>query len=244
MNYYAMLAVLVVVTVAIIGILVFGESFRNTLHNPHPFMSVWSPKDKKVVMRTLYDAMRILGSHEIEMVAMFGTLIGALRHQGLIPWDDDMDFAIRRDQKELLFSLKEELANANIGIVETWAGDLAKLYPLDRPQIGKYPWSWPFIDIFYYHEDGEDIVLNRRSDSQSKISKNDFLPFKKGIFEGFYVNIPNNSDKILMDRYGNEWKNVCVSSDYNHRLEVGQEGGHRARCSDVSLLGSLKPLRM
>ncbi|MCP4727796.1 MAG: LicD family protein [bacterium] len=231
MNYYAIFfIVLAVVVVIVIGILVSRKSLFN-LPNPNPFKSVWSTEDKESVMRTLRNGMRILESHDIEMVAVFGTLIGVLRHKGLIPWDDDLDFAIRRDQKELLFSLKEELAYANIGLVNTGYADWAKLYPLDRPLINNKdnPWSWPFIDIFFYDQDGEDITLS----DGSKVSKRDFLPLKKGVFEGISVYIPNNPDKILGDKYGNDWKDVCISSDYNHRFERKQEGGHRAICTDV-----------
>ena len=234
MNYYIifLVAIAAVALAIIISLLVFRKSpFKHP--NPTPFKSVWTPEDKEGVMRTLQDGMRILESHGIEMVAVFGTLIGVYRHQGLIPWDDDLDFAISRDHKELLFSLKEELAKANIGLVSTGYGDWAKIYPLDRPLIdnGDHPWSWPFIDIFYYDEEGEDIILSLSN--KSKVSKSDFLPFKKGIFEGISVNIPNNSDKLLADRYGRDWKDVCISSDYNHRLERKQEGGHRVNCKDV-----------
>lgn len=231
MNYYAIFILVFSVVVIVIGIVIFRKSIFK-LPNPNPFKSVWSTEDKECVMRTLRDGMRILGSHGIEMVAVYGTLLGVGRHKGLIPWDDDLDFAIKRDQKELLFSLKKELADANIGLVNTGYGDWAKLYPLDRPLIdnGDHPWSWPFIDIFYYDEEVGNITI---SDGDWKGSKSDFLPFKKGVFEGISVNIPNNLSKFLSDRYGKDWKDVCISSDYNHRLERKQVGGHRARCVDV-----------
>ena len=235
MHKYAIFLIVVITIVAAIAItmiVVFRKSkFTRELPIPNTFKSVWSTEDKENVMRTLRNGMRILGSHDIEMVAVFGTLLGVLRHKGQIPWDDDLDFAIRRDQKELLFSLKKELADANIGLVSTGYADWAKIYPLDRPLIdnGDHPWSWPFIDIFYYDEEREDIALS----DGSKVSKSDFLPLKKGVFEGISVHIPNNSDKILGDKYGRDWKDVCISSGYNHRLERTQEGGHRARCVDV-----------
>ena len=223
----------------IVFLLVFLSSCRELLDNQkedakQAFKSVWKPEEKATVMRTLQDGIRILKSHGIEMVAVYGTLIGVLRHEGIIPWDDDLDFAISEDQKELLFSLKEELASSNIGLVQV-NGNFAKLYPLDHPPIdsGKYPWSWPFIDIFYYKEDGDYVLLYDVDPGGIELSKSDVLPFKKELFESIYVNVPNNSEKILSKMYGNNWKDICISSSYNHRLEKARTDVHKLRCQDV-----------
>ena len=81
--------------------------------------------------------------HGIDMIAMYGTLLGLVRHEGLIPWDDDLDFVINKNQKDLLFSLKEELAAAGIGLAQH-SLHLSKLYYLDGQAITGHEWSWPF----------------------------------------------------------------------------------------------------
>lgn len=51
--------------------------------------------DTQSALLTMYeDIKRILESNDIKFYIHFGTAIGALRHDGFIPWDDDIDLAI------------------------------------------------------------------------------------------------------------------------------------------------------
>ena len=47
-------------------------------------------------LRTLEDFDRVCSKHNLKWYAFCGTLLGAVRHKGFIPWDDDVDICMLR----------------------------------------------------------------------------------------------------------------------------------------------------
>ena len=63
--------------------------------------------------RMLKELDEYLGEHGIQYSIMSGTLLGAVRHGGFIPWDDDIDIAVlRKDYDRLIEILRK---NKRIG---------------------------------------------------------------------------------------------------------------------------------
>ncbi len=73
---------------------------------------------KKIELDILLNVADFCEEHKLEYFLANGTLIGAVRHQGFIPWDDDIDIYIpRKDYQEFLRSYNKGTKSKNYSVV-------------------------------------------------------------------------------------------------------------------------------
>lgn len=76
-------------------------------------------KIQQTEMEILKDFIEVCENHNLTYFGIAGTGIGALRHQGFIPWDDDIDVAMPRDDFEKLVRLIEKEKGDKYLIMDT-----------------------------------------------------------------------------------------------------------------------------
>lgn len=69
----------------------YSEEIRNGFKISSEMKHVWA-----VQLEILSEIIRICEKYKLKYFAIGGTLLGAARHKGYIPWDDDLDIAMPR----------------------------------------------------------------------------------------------------------------------------------------------------
>lgn len=121
------------------------------------------------MLEVLTEVDKICRKHDIQYWIDFGTLLGAVRHKGFIPWDDDVDICVyEKDYKRLREVLIEELPAKYI--FQDTTTDKYAFFTYGRvrdtqsycyyPYFVKLKEQGLWIDIFRYEDIPSPILKN------------------------------------------------------------------------------------
>ncbi len=123
---------------------------------------------------------KICVEHGLKYYALYGTLLGAVRHQGFIPWDDDLDVGMKRDDLNKFLALCETELPDNIALCD-WHTEksfsrhgIIRLRDKTTTAMEGYEYDYPvnkgvWIDIIPLDASPKDDALFR--EKAKKVSK-------------------------------------------------------------------------
>lgn len=174
---------------------------------------------KKYQIGLLQIVKEICTNHQLKFFLCGGTLLGAIRHKGYIPWDDDIDIFMPVDDlielKKIIKSYEyiETLDFVNNGMPHFFtrlANKSTVLEEIHYPFIMK---SGISIDIFPLSGLPKDI-------QQQKKFKQEILQFRKK-HDKFFLNYNNYTDQGIIQKLKGEYINLINRYDFYECEYVG-----------------------
>lgn len=131
------------------------KEINNEIINAHPELFTYDDGAVKRVQDELLaaycDLWKFCEKHNIFLFLTGGTTLGAIRHQGFIPWDDDIDLAMPRKDYEHFRAIFDE--------------GLSDKYILNAPNFSEKPLSrFPKVLIRDVRENGERLGFSSEAE--------------------------------------------------------------------------------
>lgn len=159
----------------------------------------FSPADhnkyKDLLLETFKAFAKFCSDNDIQYFAAGGTMIGAIRHHGFIPWDDDIDVYMKRQDYDKFISMRNRLVNTDYEIIDPCNDGY---YCAMAKFSHRYSTIWEFQSIpFVFGAYIDVFVLDYEDGAYNKVVTKRINYGKKVDF--FYICSNNKPFKVIKD---------------------------------------------
>jgi len=193
-----------------------GQQLRSNLSN---FKTVGFFDERDLIIRHIHDFFKTVNEHQIRACIMFGTLLGKVRHNDFIPWDDDVDIVVF-DFDAFLVHCAPELERQGYTVVPDVRDGKrmgCRIFREDSAKVPNKPHlRFPWIGIWEHEVGADGLIVLPPEDVRYR--PEDFLPLEQTDFLGTLVGVPHNTTAILNTYFGSDdWMEVCQLPYQDHR---------------------------
>ena len=143
---------------------------------------------------------RVCKKYNLKYILDFGTLLGAIRHKGFIPWDDDLDVSMLREDYDKLMEIgpkefKHPYLLQNVTKEEYFDEIVSKLRRADTTYLMTHNLQYRspynqgiFIDIFVFDalpSDDENVVKQVRQTATDMYIRAFLSAHRPALFDGY-----------------------------------------------------------
>lgn len=161
------------------------------------------PRTDPETIGLIYQMLKVIDllftKHGIPYWIDGGTALGALRHQGCIPWDDDADLVFKIEDQQRILALQDEIAEYGFYLKQE---EIIRLFPSKSKQ-------YPYIDLAGYKLCNDNIYRFDLKWARLYFSRFFWLPQEVDIlvrvpFGPLMLNAPNDMMRYVLTGYGND----------------------------------------
>jgi len=184
------------------------------------------PESTKVLLLDMMDKIhKVFSDNKIKYFIEGGSLLGAVRHGGMIPWDDDIDLGVfDKDFEKIIPLFEKHLTSDKYNLqFQRTTKDMIKVYIPDFWLINKHNGhiiGTPTIDLFKYTKGNNIVKLASVSERvrfpNCYYKTSEIFPLKKYKFDNIEVMGANNPLPFLFRYYGDD----CLTK---YKIDIRKE---------------------